>query len=151
LRRFQDQVYEDFKTKYMRTLVFSFQSNEASYLEHLAPKFFIYSVELELHDRNVCLAHLCLGLTRIDLSSLENLRSIWVVIIGLELLSLACPCVGLGRNYATSFILVAPYHDYGYFYPISVENKICGDGNGTCRCDADSSRHLSGAMLEGCG
>jgi hypothetical protein len=62
-----------------------------------------------------CLAHLCLGLTRIDLSSLENLRSIWVVIIGLELLSLACPCLGLGRNYATSFILVAPYHDYGYF------------------------------------
>jgi hypothetical protein len=32
-----------------------------------------------------------LGLTSIDLSSLENLRSIGVVVIGLELLSLACP------------------------------------------------------------
>jgi hypothetical protein len=37
------------------------------------------------------------------------------------------------------------------FYPISVENMIWGDGNGTCRCDADGSRLLSGAMLEACG
>jgi hypothetical protein len=36
---FQDQVYEGFKTKYMRTLIFSFQSNEASVLEHFAPIF----------------------------------------------------------------------------------------------------------------
>jgi hypothetical protein len=42
-----------------------------------------------LHDRKVCSAHLLYGLTRIDLSFLENLRSIWVVVIGLELLSLA--------------------------------------------------------------
>jgi hypothetical protein len=34
------------------------------------------------------------------------------------------------------------------FYPISVENRIWGDGNGTCQCDADGSRLLSGAMLE---
>jgi hypothetical protein len=34
---FQEQVYEDFKMKYMRTLIFSFQSNEASHLEHVAP------------------------------------------------------------------------------------------------------------------
>jgi hypothetical protein len=40
MRRFQDQVYGDFKTKYM-TLIFSFQSNEASYLEHFRPKFSI--------------------------------------------------------------------------------------------------------------
>jgi hypothetical protein len=37
-----------------------------------------------------------LGLTSIDLPFLENLRSNWVVIIGLELLSLACPCLDLG-------------------------------------------------------
>jgi hypothetical protein len=34
---FQEQVYEDFKMKYMRTPIFSFQSNEASLLEHVAP------------------------------------------------------------------------------------------------------------------
>jgi hypothetical protein len=37
-----------------------------------------------------------LGLTSIDLPSLENLRSIGVVVIGLELLSLACPGLDLG-------------------------------------------------------
>jgi hypothetical protein len=36
-----------------------------------------------------------LGLTSIDLPLLENLRSNWVVIIGLELLSLACPSLDL--------------------------------------------------------
>jgi hypothetical protein len=52
---FQEQVYEDFKMKYTRTPIFSFQSNEASLLEHVAPMiiFSIYSVELELHDRKV--------------------------------------------------------------------------------------------------
>jgi hypothetical protein len=52
---FQEQVYEDFKMKYTRTMIFSFQSNEASLLEHVAPmiNFSIYSVELELHDRKV--------------------------------------------------------------------------------------------------
>jgi hypothetical protein len=37
-----------------------------------------------------------LGLTSNDLPFLENLRSNWVVIIGLELLSLACPGLDLG-------------------------------------------------------
>jgi hypothetical protein len=37
-----------------------------------------------------------LGLTSIDLSSLENLRCSGVVVIGLELLSLACPGLDLG-------------------------------------------------------
>ena len=37
-----------------------------------------------------------LGLTSIDLLFLENLRSNWVVVIGLELLSLACPGLDLG-------------------------------------------------------
>jgi hypothetical protein len=52
---FQEQVDEDFKMKYTRISIFSFQSNEASHLEHFAPivNFSIYSVELELHDREV--------------------------------------------------------------------------------------------------
>jgi hypothetical protein len=52
---FQEKVYKDFKMKYMRTSIFSFQSNEASHLDHVAPivNFSIYSIELELHDRKV--------------------------------------------------------------------------------------------------
>jgi hypothetical protein len=45
------------------------------------------------------------GLTRIDLSFPKNLRSNWVVIIGLELLSLACPGLGLGSEFVTSFYI----------------------------------------------
>jgi hypothetical protein len=82
--------------------------NEASYLEHFAPKFSIYSIELELHDRNVCLVHLCWGLNRIESSFLENHKSIWVVIIGLELLSLACPGLGLGSDYVHHLCLCHP-------------------------------------------
>jgi hypothetical protein len=37
-----------------------------------------------------------LGLTSIELLFLGNLRSIWVVVIGLELLSLTCPGLDLG-------------------------------------------------------
>jgi hypothetical protein len=37
-----------------------------------------------------------LGLTSIVLPFLGNLRSIWVVVIGLELLSFACPGLDLG-------------------------------------------------------
>jgi hypothetical protein len=72
-----EQVCEDFKMMYMRTPSFSFQSNEASVLEHFCAYIFsIYFVEVELHDRKVCFAHLCYGLTRIVLSFVENLRSI---------------------------------------------------------------------------
>jgi hypothetical protein len=39
---FQEQVYEDLKMKYTRTPIFSFQSNEASVLEHIAPTYFLY-------------------------------------------------------------------------------------------------------------
>jgi hypothetical protein len=37
-----------------------------------------------------------LGLTSIDISFLENLRINWVVVICLEMLSLACPGLDLG-------------------------------------------------------
>jgi hypothetical protein len=62
-------------TKYTRTLIISVQSNEASFLEHIAPTYFsIYFVELELHVRKCLnLAHM-LGFTRLDLSSLEALE-----------------------------------------------------------------------------
>jgi hypothetical protein len=40
-----------------------------------------------------------LRLTRIELSFIKNHRSICVVIIGLVLLSLACPSLGLGSDY----------------------------------------------------
>jgi hypothetical protein len=49
-----------------------------------------------------------LGLTSIDLPFLGNLRSNWVVVIGLELLILACPGLGLGSDIVTSFMLVSP-------------------------------------------
>jgi hypothetical protein len=51
--------------------------------------------------RSVCAP--MLGLTRIELPLLENDRSIWVVVIGLELLSLACP--GLGSGYVHQLCL----------------------------------------------
>jgi hypothetical protein len=53
-------------------------------------------------------------LTRIDLPFLENLRSNWIVIIGLELLNIACLGLGLGSDIVTSFMLVSPYYCYGY-------------------------------------
>jgi hypothetical protein len=40
--------------------------------------------------------------------SLENRRSNWVVIIGLELLSLACPGLGLGSCYVHQLCLCHP-------------------------------------------
>jgi hypothetical protein len=48
-------------------------------------------------------------------------------------------------------MLMSPCRCYGYFDPISVENRIWGDGIGTCRCDAGGSRLLSSVMLEACG
>jgi hypothetical protein len=81
-----------------------------------------------------------LGLTSIDLPFLGNLRSNWVVVIRLELHSLACPSLDLGSCYVTSYYLCHPCYYYGYIDPISVENRIWGDRNGTCWCDADGLR-----------
>jgi hypothetical protein len=81
-----------------------------------------------------------LGSTRIDLQFLEDFRGNWEVVIGLDLLSLACSGLGLDSCYVTSSCLCHPYRYYCYFDPISVENRIWGDGNGTCWCDADGSR-----------
>jgi hypothetical protein len=78
-----------------------------------------------------------LGLTSIELPFLGNLRSNWVVIIGLELLSLACP--GLDFGSVMSYYFCHPCYCCGYVDPISVENRIWGDGNGISWCDANCS------------
>jgi hypothetical protein len=87
-----------------------------------------------------------LGLTSIDLSLLGNLRSNWVVVIGLDLLSLACPTLDLGS--VMLHYIFHPCYCYGYVDPISVENMIWGDGNGICWCDADGSRLCSVRCLK---
>jgi hypothetical protein len=79
-----------------------------------------------------------LGLTSIELPFLLNLRSNWVVVIDLELLSLACPGLDLGS--VMLHYICHPCYCYGYVDPISVENRIWGDRNGICWCDADGSR-----------
>jgi hypothetical protein len=79
-----------------------------------------------------------LGLTSIELPFLGNIRSNWVVVIGLELLSLACLDLDLG-SVMLHYICHLCYC-YGYTDPISVENKIWGDENETCWCDANGSR-----------
>jgi hypothetical protein len=72
-----------------RTPIFSFQSNEASVLEHMTPIYFpIYSVVVVLHARVSECAPM-IRLTRIALSFLEAIEVFGVDIIGLELLSLA--------------------------------------------------------------
>jgi hypothetical protein len=48
-------------------------------------------------------------------------------------------------------MLMSPCHGYGYHDLTSVENRIWGDGIGSCQCDTDGSRLLSGVMLEACG
>jgi hypothetical protein len=47
-------------------------------------------------------------------------------------------------------MLMSPYHYDSYLNPTSVENRIWGYGIGTCRCDAEGLRLLSGVMLEAC-
>jgi hypothetical protein len=87
-----------------------------------------------------------LGLNSIELSFLGNLRSNWVVIIGLELLSLACPGLDLGS--VMLYYICHPCYCYGHVDPISVENRIWVTGmefigvmpmvQGFVRCDAGS-------------
>jgi hypothetical protein len=48
-------------------------------------------------------------------------------------------------------MLMSPCHYDGYLDPTRVENSIWGDGIGTCQCDANGSRLLSGSMLENYG
>jgi hypothetical protein len=68
------------------------------------------------------------------------LGSIWVVIIGLELLSLAFPGLGLGSCYVTSFIHMSPCQCYGYLILLVWRIGFRVTALELVRCDADSSR-----------
>jgi hypothetical protein len=91
-----------------------------------------------------------LGLTSIDLPFLKNLRSNWIVIIGLELLSLTCPGLDLG-----SVML----HHITYVTLITVMvmliRLVCRIGFGVTGMEfvgvMPTVQDLSSAMLEACG
>jgi hypothetical protein len=89
-----------------------------------------------------------LRLISIELPFHGNLRSNWVVVIGLELLSLACPGLDLGS--VMLYYICYPCYCYDYVGPISVENRIWGDRNGIVGV-MPTVQGLSGAMLEACG
>jgi hypothetical protein len=78
---------------------------------------------------------------------MENPRSNWVVIIDLELLSLACPGLGLGSCYVHQLCLCHLIIMIVILILLVWKNRIWGDGIETSRCDAGGSRLLSGAML----
>jgi hypothetical protein len=133
-----------FKTKLSRSPNCSSWINKASHLEHVAP--IVIFLALFCRIRTACLEGLIcapmLWLTSIDLLFHGNLRSNWVVIVVLELLSLTCPGPDLGSCYVTSYYLCHPCYCYGYVDPSSVENRIWGDGNGICWCVANGSRFV---------
>jgi hypothetical protein len=91
-----------------------------------------------------------LGLTCIVLPFLGNLRSNWVVIIGLELLSLACPGLDLGSamlNHITYVTLVTAM--------VMLILLVWRIGFGVTGMKfvgvMPTVQGLSGAMLEACG
>jgi hypothetical protein len=91
-----------------------------------------------------------LGLIGIFLPFLENLRSNWVVIIGLELLSLACPGLDLGSvmlHHITYVTLVTVM--------VLLILLVWRIGFGVMGMDfvgvMPTVQGLSGAMLEACG
>jgi hypothetical protein len=87
-----------------------------------------------------------LGFTRIYLLILESLRSVWVVVIGLELLSLACPDLGLGSGYVASFytcVTLLFFCHCGYYFLLVWRIGFGVIGMKLDRCDANSSRLCS--------
>jgi hypothetical protein len=66
------------KTKPLRSPSFSLRISKASYLEHIAPIiiFPIYSIELELHVRKVCLCTYVRVSLELNYSSLKTLEVI---------------------------------------------------------------------------
>jgi hypothetical protein len=63
------------------------------------------------------------------------------------LLSPAKPWTGFGVVVMFIIMLMSPCQCCDHVDPISVDNRIWGDENRTCWCDADGSRLLSSAML----
>jgi hypothetical protein len=91
-----------------------------------------------------------LWLTSIDLPFLGNLRSNWVVIIGLELFSLACPSLDLGSvmlHHITFVTLVTVM--------VMLILLVWRIGFGVTGMEfvgvMPTVQGLSGAMLEACG
>jgi hypothetical protein len=91
-----------------------------------------------------------LWLTSIDLPFLGNLRSNWVVVIGLVMLSHTCPGLDLGSCYVTSFMLVSPCYCYDYLILL-----VWRIGFGLTGMELvgvmPTVQGFSGAMLEACG
>jgi hypothetical protein len=91
-----------------------------------------------------------LGLTSIDLLFLGNLKSNWVVVIGLDLLSLACPGMDLGSvvlHHVTYVTLVTVMVSM-----ILLVWRIGFGGTGMEFVGVmPMVQGLSGAMLEACG
>jgi hypothetical protein len=74
-----------------------------------------------------------------------------VVVIGLELLSLACPGLGLGSGYVLQLGSCHPVIIMVILILLVWRIGFAMTGLGTCRCDAGGSRLLSGVMLEAYG
>jgi hypothetical protein len=72
----QNRSARIYRIKLSRSPSFSSRIKKESYLEHVAPMSISCILELELHDRMVYFAHLCQGLTRIELSFLETIDAI---------------------------------------------------------------------------
>jgi hypothetical protein len=89
-----------------------------------------------------------LGLTSIDLPFLENLRSNWIVVIGLELLSLACPGLDLGS-------VMLHHIMYVTLVTVMLILLVWRTGFGVTGTEfvgvMPTVQSLSGAMLEACG
>jgi hypothetical protein len=87
-----------------------------------------------------------LGLTSIDLTLLGNLRSNWVVVIGLKLLSLACPGLDLGSVMLHHFVtlvavmvmLILLVWRTGFGVTETEFNGVMPTVQGFVRCDAGS-------------
>jgi hypothetical protein len=91
-----------------------------------------------------------LGLTNIDLPFIENHRSSWVVVIGLELLSLACPSLDLGSvmlHHITYVTLVTVM----VMLVLLVWRIVFGVTGMEFVGVMPTVQDLSGAMLDACG
>jgi hypothetical protein len=89
-----------------------------------------------------------LGLTSIDLPFRGNPRSNWVVVIGLELLSLACPGLDLGSVMLHHITYITPVMVMLILLVWRIGFRVTGmEFVGVML----TVQGLSGAMLEACG
>jgi hypothetical protein len=89
-----------------------------------------------------------LGLTSIDLPFHGNTRSNWVVVIGLDLLSLACPSLDLGSVMLRHITYITPVMVMLILLVWRIGFRVTGmEFIGVML----TVQGLSGAMLEACG